>query len=134
MRIATGLASLIIALSLGAGTALAQQAPAADPAAAPARPKAAPKAKKKAPAKNATEAVLTNARSGAAVTGVSITSSGGKSVGGLKKPLEAGKKISIKLPKNAGCTFSINASFSDDAEFDQTDVNLCADKNVRFTD
>jgi hypothetical protein len=90
-------------------------------------------AKKKMAAKNAGEIVLVNARS-AAVTGVSVTSAAGKSVGKLKKPLEPGKKLSIKLPKNSGCTFAINASFADDAEFDQADVDLCADKTVRFTE
>ena len=118
---------------------LAQTAPVAEEAteaAAGAAKKAATRAagaaKKKA-AKNATEIVLTNARQ-ANVTGVSVTNAEGKAVAALKKPLAPGKKISLKLAKNAGCTVSVNASFSDDAEFDQTDVDLCADKNVRFTD
>lgn len=129
MRIVTGLASLALVLGLGSGMALAQQANDGNaPAAAAART-----AQKKLP-KNATEIVLLNGRSGAVVTGVTVVNAAGKSVAGLKKPLEVGKKIAIRLPKNAGCTFAINASFSDDAEFGQTDVNLCADKTVRFTD
>ncbi|MCZ8186423.1 MAG: hypothetical protein O9308_08585 [Beijerinckiaceae bacterium] len=128
MRIVTGLASVVLMMGLGQGAASAQQANA--PAAAPAAPRTASRAVPK----NAAEIVLANARSGAVVTGLSVTSAAGKSVATLKKPLEPGKKITIKLPKNSGCTFAVNASFSDDAEFDQTDVNLCTDKTVRFTD
>ncbi|MCZ8374940.1 MAG: hypothetical protein O9342_06155 [Beijerinckiaceae bacterium] len=128
MRIVTGLASVVLVMGLGHGGAVAQQANA--PAAAPAAPRTA----QRAVPKNAAEIVLANARSGAVVTGISVTSAAGKSVATLKKPLEPGKKITIKLPKNSGCTFAVNASFSDDAEFDQTDVNLCMDKTVRFTD
>lgn len=115
MRIVTGLASLVVVLGFGSGVAMAQQS------------------NKKLP-KNATEAVFTNARTGAVVTGATLTSAQGKAAGGLKTPLEPGKKISVRLPKNAGCVFALNASFSDDAEFEQTEINLCADKNVRFTD
>ncbi|WP_284178739.1 hypothetical protein [Rhabdaerophilum sp. SD176] len=128
MRIVTGLASVVLIMGLGQGAAMAQQANA--PAAAPAAPRTA----QRAVPKNAAEIILTNARSGAVVTGLSVTSAAGKSVATLKKPLEPGKKITIRLPKNSGCTFAVNASFSDDAEFDQTDVNLCMDKTVRFTD
>lgn len=117
--------------------ALAQQAPApgaaAEQAAGAAKAKVKRVAKKKVPAKNASEIVLANART-AVVTDVSVTSAAGKSVATLKKPLEPGKKITIRLPKNSGCTFAINASFSDDAEFDQSEVNLCTDKTVRFTE
>lgn len=122
------LSAPVFAQSAPAEEATAQAAGAAAKAAG--RAKAA--AKKKA-AKNATEIVITNARQ-TNVTGVSVTSAAGKAVATLKKPLAPGKKIALKLGKNAGCTFSINASFADDADFDQTDVDLCADKNVRFTD
>ncbi len=131
----SGLAIAVSAALLISAPVLAQQAPA--PAATPAPAADAAKAKrpaqKKAAAKNAGEIVLVNAR-GAVVTGASVTSAAGKTVATLKKPLEAGKKIVIKLPKNSGCVFAINASFSDDAEFDQSEVNLCADKTVRFTE
>jgi hypothetical protein len=129
------LAIATVALMSLSAPVYAQQAPAsgaeAAATAAPARARKA--AKKKAAAKNATEIVLVNNRN-AVVTGVSVTSAAGKSVASLKKALEPGKKISIKLPKGAGCTFAINASFSDDAEFDQSEVNLCTDKTVRFTE
>lgn len=103
-------------------------------AASPASAQQASAGKKKQPAaKNATEIVVVNNR-GAAVTGLQVTSAAGKNVASLKKPLDSGKKISMKLPKGAGCTFAVNAAFSDDAEFDQTEVNLCTDKTVRFVD
>lgn len=137
-----GLAVGFAALVTLSAPVLAQTAPAPDAetaaeaaggAATAAAAKAKRTAKKKVAAKNAGEIVLVNSRS-AAVTGVAVTSAAGKNVAKLKKALEPGKKISIKLPKNSGCTFAINASFSDDAEFDQADVDLCADKTVRFTE
>ena len=134
MMFRSSLALAAVALLAVSAPVFAQQAPAPgaeQAAAAPAKAKKA--AKKKVAAKNASEIVLVNGR-GAVVTAVSVTSAAGKQVAALKKPLEAGKKISIKLPKGAGCTFAINASFSDDAEFDQSEVNLCTDKTVRFTE
>jgi hypothetical protein len=134
MMFRSSLALAAVALLAVSAPVFAQQAPAPgaeQAAAAPAKAKKA--AKKKVAAKNASEIVLANGR-GAVVTAVSVTSAAGKQVATLKKPLEAGKKISIKLPKGAGCTFAINASFSDDAEFDQSEVNLCTDKTVRFTE
>ena len=83
--------------------------------------------------KNASEVVLTNART-VAVTGVAIADGKGKRMGSLKKPLDAGKKLTIKLPAKAGCLFTINAAFADNADFEQTEVDLCVDKQVRFTD
>lgn len=132
MGFKSGLAVAAAAFLAVSSPVFAQQAPAPEQAAAaPAKAKKA--AKKKVAAKNAGEIVLVNNR-GAVVTAVSVTSAAGKQVAALKKPLEAGKKIAIKLPKGAGCTFAINASFSDDAEFDQSEVNLCTDKTVRFTE
>lgn len=123
---------LVLGLALGvpALPASAQQAPA--PEAAPAAPAKKRVARRAAP-KNASEIVLNNTR-GAAVTALSVTSAAGKNVATLKRPLDPGKKLSIRLPKNSGCVFAINAQFSDDAEFDQAEVNLCTDKVVRFVD
>lgn len=128
----TGLA--LVAALMGIGIAQAQTAPPAPDAGAAASEtkKRVPKKKKQA-AKNATEVVFVNGRQ-AVVTGATVISAAGKTVATLKRPLEPGKRAAFKLPKGAGCTFGINASFSDDAEFDQTDVNLCADKTVKFTD
>jgi hypothetical protein len=103
------------ALALITVPAFAQQAPKAKPL-----------------PKNATELVLTNARP-ATLSGFEL-SRDGKKFAAIKRPLEAGKKVAIKLPKNAGCEFVVNAAYADDAEFEETQVNLCADKTVRLTD
>ena len=132
MKFITGFAccvALILPILSLPGTALAQQAPEAPAIQAPKL--RAPKAK--AVPKNASEAIVTNTRA-SAVTGLSITNAAGKSLASLKKPLEAGKKISFKLPAKSGCVFSVNASFADDSEFEPAEVNLCIDKNIRFTD
>ncbi|MGL5448032.1 MAG: hypothetical protein ACRDBL_12050, partial [Rhabdaerophilum sp.] len=46
--------------------------------------------------KNASEAIVTNART-VAVTGLEITNSKGEKVGTLKRALEPGKKIAFKI-------------------------------------
>lgn len=125
------IATLGLALALPAASA-AQDAT-APVAATAAKAKAKARAKAKATPKSATSAIVTNART-SAVTGLQITNSAGKVMGSIKKPLEAGKKITLTLPKKAGCLFTVNASFADDSEFDPSEVDLCVDKNVRFTD
>ena len=98
---------------------------------APALAQQAPKAKPL--PKNASEIVIINARP-ATVTGLELANAEGKKVVALKKPIEANKKATLRLPKKAGCTFVVNVAYSDDAEFEETQVNLCADKTVRLTD
>lgn len=88
---------------------------------------------KKAPPKNASSAIVSNART-VALTGLTLTSAGGKNVATLKKPLAPGKKQSFKIAGKAGCLFSVNASFEDDAELEQSEVDLCLDSNIRLTD
>jgi hypothetical protein len=83
--------------------------------------------------KNASEAIVTNARS-VAVTGLEITTTKGDRVGTLKAPLQPGKRISFKFRPRNGCLFTVNAAFADEAEFDQQEVDLCTDKNIRFVD
>ena len=127
------LAAGFAALSVPAG---AQQAPApgAAPAAAEGAARSAPRrAARRTPAKNATEFVLENTRS-SPVTGLALVNPAGLDAGKLRQPLAPGKKVSIKLAKNAGCTFSLQVSFEDGAEFEPSDVNLCTDKTVRLTD
>jgi hypothetical protein len=102
----------VLAASLMAGAAQAQQ---------------------RAVPKNASEAIVTNART-VAVTGLEITTSKGEKVGTLKKALEPGKKISFRFRPRNGCIFTVNASFADESEFDATEVDLCTDKNIRFVD
>ncbi len=83
--------------------------------------------------KNASEAIVTNART-VAVTGLEITTSKGEKVGTLKKALEPGKKITFKFRPRNGCIFTVNAAFADDSGFDPTEVDLCTDKNIRFVE
>ena len=90
-------------------------------------------AKKRAAAKNATEVVFVNNHS-TALTGATVSNDAGKVIAAVKKPLGAGKRLAVKLPKNAGCVFTIQASFAGEAEFDPAQVDLCADKTVRFTE
>lgn len=123
--------SALAGLTILAAPAWSQQAP--PPATDQTAPAPKAKAKKKVVAKNASTLILVNNR-GAAVTGLQVTSAAGKNVAKLKSALEPGKKITLTLAKGAGCAFAINAAFSDDAELEQTQVDLCADKTVRFTD
>ncbi len=83
--------------------------------------------------KNASEAIVVNARS-VAVTGLEITSAKGEKVGTLKKAIEPGKRQVFKFRPRNGCVFTIAASFADDAEFEPTEQDLCVDKTIRFTD
>lgn len=130
-----GVSLALLALSFPAH---AQQAPATDdaPAAAPAAPAARPAARaarRKIAPKNASEVVFLNSRS-SAVTAINMTGKSGKPSSMLKAPLAPGKKITVKLRKNAGCTFTLDASFDDEAPFEPTQVDLCADKTVNFTE
>jgi hypothetical protein len=111
MRFAPALAAGLLAVSVSALPAMAQRA-------AP---------------KNASEAIVTNART-VAVTGLEITTAKGEKVGTLKAPLQPGKRISFKFRPRNGCLFTVNAAFADEAEFDQQEVDLCTDKNIRFVD
>lgn len=83
--------------------------------------------------KNASEAIVTNART-VPVTGLEITNAKGEKVGTLKQALAPGKKITFKFKPRNGCLFTVNAAFGDEADFDATEVDLCVDKNIRFTD
>ena len=124
-------ASIGIALAFPASS-LAQDAT-APVAAAAAKAKARAKAKAKAPPKNATQAIISNAQA-SALTGMQISNAAGKVVAAIKKPVDPGKKSTLKLPAKAGCLFTVSAAFADGSEFDPTEVDLCVDKNIRFTD
>lgn len=119
--------------SLGIALAFPSAGSAQDATAPAAAAKAKARAKVKAPPKNATQAIISNAQA-SALTGMHITNAAGKVMASLKKPVDPGKKITLKLPAKAGCLFTINAAFADGSEFDPAEVDLCVDKNVRFTD
>lgn len=84
-------------------------------------------------AKAPTEVTVTNARA-SAVTGLSLTSESGQSVGGIRAPIAPGKSVKIKLAKGATCALTVVANFEDDTASDDGQVDVCADKTIRFTD
>ncbi len=83
--------------------------------------------------KNASEAIVVNARS-VAVTGLEITSAKGEKVGTLKKGDRARQAAGVQVPPAQWLRLHIAASFADDAEFEPTEQDLCVDKTIRFTD
>lgn len=103
----------LLAIGMGLGAAEAQQ--------------------RRAIPKNASEVIVTNART-VALTGLEITTAKGEKVATLKKPLEPGKKLTYRFRPRNGCIFTVNAAFADESGFDPTEVDLCTDKNVRFTE
>ncbi len=125
--------SLVLASFLSfslVGGAYAQQA---QPAASePAKTTPQPKKKKVEP-KTASEILLNNARS-VGLTGLEVTDAKGEVVGKLKNALAAGKKATLKLKKGTSCVVSVVANFEDEAAVEQTDLDLCKDKLVRFVD
>jgi hypothetical protein len=128
---------LLVAPSGIGAYAQAQQAspPAGSGKAQP--PKAAPKQnaapKAKAAPKDATEALIINARS-VALTGLTLSNSQGKPVATQKAKIAPGKRATLKLPKKAGCSFIVSVAFEDGAEFDEAELNLCTDKTIRLTE
>jgi hypothetical protein len=90
-------------------------------------------ARRKSAAKNATQVVFQNSRA-SAVTAINLTGKSGKPSSMLKTALAPGKKVTVKLRKNAGCTFTLDASFDDEAPFEPTQVDICVDKTINFTE
>ncbi len=124
-------------LAPGAGAEAAKDEPkaASDPA-APEKPE------KPAPHKRAREA---HAEAG----GFAVTVHNDRSVGmkelqlgpagsqDLKKmvgPLAFGRKTVIHVKRTKDCLYDIHAEFADDADTDQTGVDLCKDKAINLTD
>jgi hypothetical protein len=55
----------------------------------------------------------------------------------LKKvvgPLAFGRKVVIHLKRTKDCLYDIHGEFADDADTDQTGVDLCKDKAINLTD
>ena len=55
----------------------------------------------------------------------------------LKKvvgPLAFGRKTVVHLKRVKDCLYDIHAQFADEADTDQTGVDLCKDKNINLTD
>jgi hypothetical protein len=57
--------------------------------------------------------------------------------GDLKKavgPLAFGRKTVIHLKRAKDCLYDVHAQFADEADTDQTSLDLCKDKNINLTD
>ena len=136
-----------IALVIGVSALLTGFAPglyaqSASPAAAPAKAAAPATAKAKkivkpAKAKKPPVSVvvkITNSRS-VAVSSLTIllsgTSEGGMS---LAKPLEAGKKTTLKLNTKMGCTFDVSGAYADEAVIEADSLDFCADPSLVLKD
>jgi hypothetical protein len=132
-------------------TALAQTTP-ADPLAPGAAAQAAKDAK---PSADKTEAAAEKPRHERAKprrregASVAVTVHNDRSVGlvelqlgpagetNLKKvvgPLAFGRKTVIHVKKTKDCLYDIHAQFADEADTDQTGVDLCKDKAINLTD
>jgi len=123
---------LVVPSGIGAHAQAQQVAPPSGAAKAqPPKQKAQPKAK--AAPKDATEALIINARS-VALTGLTVSNSQGKPVATQKAKIAPGKRATLKLPKKAGCSFIVSVAFEDGAEFDESELNLCTDKTIRLTE
>ena len=74
---------------------------------------------------------ITNAR---AVAATDVTVRAGQGTVAVTRPLAAGSKAALKLPKMSDCIVAVSAAFEDEtvAEVDAFDV--CRDKTIRFTD
>jgi hypothetical protein len=81
--------------------------------------------------KPATALLITNAR-GAPATAVEI--SAGDETVKLARPLAPKGRMTLKLPKMAGCMVSVAAAFEDDFTVQLDEFDVCKDKTVRFTD
>jgi hypothetical protein len=113
-------------LVLIAGPAAAQTAPEADAPAPSAKGKAA-----RAP-KPAQAVIVTNARNGTA-TEVVITGDDEKTTKVAKKIPPKGK-LTVKLPKQAGCLVQVAATFEGEGEVEFGELDICKEKTIRFTD
>ena len=124
----------------------AQTAPATDtkpiidePAAKPKKPAMKPKMAKPAAVKKpktpaSVTVKITNARA-VAVSDLNITlSATTDAAASLKKPLAAGKSISVKISTKKGCTFDVRGSFEDEAAIEADSVDFCADASLVLKD
>ncbi|MCA0424465.1 MAG: hypothetical protein LCH61_14305 [Proteobacteria bacterium] len=87
---------------------------------------------RKASAKPPAAITVSNARAASLVT-LALMKADGKIVARLAKPLEPGKKATLAIAKGATCALEVSATFDDEAE-NATQIDICKDKAIRFTD
>ena len=108
-------------------TQSAQAAPAAEAPAAKPKPRAR-KASGPVPAKSLT---INNASPNALT---SLEVSGDGKTAKLSKPLASKKKATLKLPAFKTCTVSVAASFEGQPAGETSELDICKEKAVRFTE
>jgi hypothetical protein len=79
----------------------------------------------------ATALVITNARAEAATT---VAVSAGDQTVALQRPLAPKASATLKLPRMAGCSVAVAATFADESVVDLEDFDVCKEKSIRFTD
>jgi hypothetical protein len=115
---------------LVAGLVAAQQAGAAPPGADAPAPSAKGKAART--ARPAQAVIVTNGRNGTA-TEVVITGDDDKATKVTKKLPPKGK-LTVKVPKQAGCLVQVAATFENEGEVEFGELDICKEKTIRFTD
>lgn len=136
---AAGVGALAVMLVLG-GPASAQRSlfgePTAEPpaAAAPApaaeERKARPRPRPRGPVPARALAVQNDSQN----TLTSLEVSGDGKSARLAKPLKPKGRTTLRLPAMKGCTVSVAAAFDGTGEPQTTELDICKDKSVRFTD
>ena len=89
--------------------------------------------KKQAAAKPPAEIVVANTRA-ANLTGFTLADDAGKIIADIKQWLAGGKSARVRIPKGAPCVLTLSAMFDDEAENSASQVDICKDKTLRFTD
>lgn len=88
---------------------------------------------RKASAKPPASVSVTNART-ATLAGLVLSNAEGKAVARLTKPLAPGKKATLAIAKGATCVLEMAATFDDEAENANAQIDICKDKSLRFVD
>ena len=75
--------------------------------------------------------VITNSR-GVQATDVAVGANG--QTVRLSKPLAPKAQATLRLPKMAGCMVVVAARFEDEAASELSELDVCKDRTIRFTD
>jgi hypothetical protein len=81
--------------------------------------------------KQVSTVVITNSR-GVQATDVAVGANG--QTVRLSKPLAPKAQATLRLPKMAGCMVVVAAVFQDEATSELSELDVCKDRTIRFTD
>lgn len=98
---------------------------------APAAPKPKPKPRKPRGPVPARALTINNA-SPNVLSGLEVSGDG--KTASLSKPLAPKKKATLKLPVFKSCTVTVSATFEGQAAADASDLDICKEKAIRFTE